>query len=138
MIILDTGVLLAAADADDHHDAAVEFIETNSSNRLVLISTVATETAWMIEDRLDPATEAAFVASIGAEDFTFTELTTNDWQRSAELIATYADLGLGLVDASVVAVAERLNITTVATLNHRDFRIVRPAHCEAFELVPTP
>jgi len=64
------------------------------------------------------------------------ELTTADWQRVAELIKTYADLGLDLIDASLVAVAERLHLTAIATLNHRDFRVVRPAHAEAFELLP--
>jgi predicted nucleic acid-binding protein len=137
VIILDTGVLLAAADADDHHHGdAVAFFDTHPGERLVLTTTVATETAWMIEDRLDPATEAAFVSSIAAGDFAVEDMNRDDWRRSAELIATYADLGLGLVDASVVAVAERLAITTVATLNHRDFHVVRPAHCDAFELIP--
>lgn len=52
MIILDTGVLLAAADADDrHHDDAVAFFADHAGERLVLAATVATETAWMIEDR---------------------------------------------------------------------------------------
>lgn len=53
-----------------------------------------------------------------------------------ELIDTYHDLGLGLVDASVVAVAERLGITQIATLDHRHFRVVRPRHIDAFELLP--
>ena len=46
------------------------------------------------------------------------------------------DLGLGFVDASIIAVAERFTVTTVATLNRRDFAVVRPAHRDAFELVP--
>lgn len=53
-----------------------------------------------------------------------------------ELIETDADMGLGLVDASVVAIAEGLRITTVATLNRRDFTVVRPGHGEALELIP--
>lgn len=40
------------------------------------------------------------------------------------------------MDARIVAIAERLNVTTIATMNHRDFTVVRPAHCEAFELIP--
>lgn len=56
-----------------------------------------------------------------------------DW---FELVETYADLDLGFVDASVVAVAERLGVDTVATINHRDFRVVRPRHLDAFTLVP--
>jgi hypothetical protein len=33
-------------------------------------------------------------------------------------------------------VAENHQIATIATLNDRDFRVVRPQHCEAFELIP--
>jgi hypothetical protein len=43
---------------------------------------------------------------------------------------------LDLIDASLVAVAERLRLTTLATLNRRDFTVVRPRHAEAFELLP--
>jgi predicted nucleic acid-binding protein len=63
-------------------------------------------------------------------------LAEPDWERAGELIETYADLGLGLVDASIVAVAEHHGITTLATLNRRDFTVVRPRHADAFELIP--
>ncbi|MGH9150060.1 MAG: hypothetical protein ACRD0F_06945 [Acidimicrobiales bacterium] len=49
------------------------------------------------------------------------------------LIERYAGLDLGLVDAAVVAVAERLGITTLASIDRRDLLVVRPAH---FELIP--
>ena len=48
----------------------------------------------------------------------------------------YADLELGTVDASIVAVAERLEIEVIATLNRRDFAVVQPSHVAAFDLVP--
>jgi hypothetical protein len=54
----------------------------------------------------------------------------------AELVEIYGDFPLGTTDASVIAVAERLNITEVATLDHRHFAAVRPAHCDAFSLLP--
>ena len=50
-------------------------------------------------------------------------LAAEDTDRMAELVDTYADLRLGGVDASVVAVAERLNVATVATLNRRDSQL---------------
>jgi predicted nucleic acid-binding protein len=56
--------------------------------------------------------------------------------RMAELVRRYADFPLGAADASVIAVAERLKTTRIATLDHRHFRAVRPAHCDAFELLP--
>lgn len=59
-----------------------------------------------------------------------------DWDRIAELVDTYADLHLGGVDASLVAVAERLVATDVATLDRRHFSVVRPRHVQAFNLLP--
>jgi uncharacterized protein len=59
-----------------------------------------------------------------------------DWLRIAELIATYRDLPLGTVDASVVAAAERLGIAEVATLDRRHFGVVRPRHVESLTLLP--
>ncbi len=80
---------------------------------------MAVEAAWLVGARLGPATEAALVASIAADDFTLTDLTVTDWGRCASLIERYADLDLGVVDASVVAVAERLGITTLASIDRR-------------------
>lgn len=54
----------------------------------------------------------------------------------ADLVETYADLPLGAADASVIAVAERLGVHQVATLDHRHFTVVRPRHVAALELLP--
>jgi predicted nucleic acid-binding protein len=48
----------------------------------------------------------------------------------------YEDLGLGTVDASVIAVAERVGATIIATLDRRHFSVVRRSHVFAFELAP--
>ena len=136
-LVVDTGVLYAAADTrDGDHDACSELLETHSPGELLVPATVITESAWLIADRLGDPAEQAFIASIAAGEVTAEPLITSDWARIAELLATYDDLHLGLVDASVIGLAERLNIITIATLNHRDFRVVRPQHIEVFELVP--
>ena len=54
----------------------------------------------------------------------------------AGLVDTYADFPLGTTDASVIAVAERLGVTDVATLDHRHFDAVRPRHADSFILLP--
>jgi len=64
------------------------------------------------------------------------ELTVADLTRAAELGAAYPNLDLGLVDASVIALTERLNETKVATLDRRDFSVVRPRHCDTLRLLP--
>ncbi|WP_287526541.1 hypothetical protein [Okeania sp. SIO2C2] len=40
------------------------------------------------------------------------------------------------VDASVMAIAERLEITKFLTLERRDFQLFRPKHCQFFEIMP--
>lgn len=64
------------------------------------------------------------------------DLSITDWERVRKLVVGYADLRLGGTDASLIAIAERLGIMRVATLNHRHFRTVRPKHCDVFELLP--
>ena len=137
MIVVDTGVLLAVADgADADHDRCDQLLAGRPGRELLVPATVIVESSWLIEDRLGPTAEAAFLRSFPAGELTRVDLAGAEWERAVELIETYADLGLGLVDASVVAVAERFGITTVATLNRRDFTVVRPRHADAFELVP--
>jgi predicted nucleic acid-binding protein len=60
----------------------------------------------------------------------------SDWPRIAELADQYEDLALGIVNASVIALAERRQLDTIATLDHRHFATVKPRHIDAFMLVP--
>jgi predicted nucleic acid-binding protein len=59
-----------------------------------------------------------------------------DLHRMAELMDAYTDLPLGTVDAAVIATAERLGVTKIATLDRRHFIVVRPTHVASFELLP--
>ncbi|WP_322754774.1 hypothetical protein [Frankia sp. Cas3] len=54
----------------------------------------------------------------------------------AESVRRYADFPLGVVDAAVITLAERLGVRQVAMLDRRHFSVVRPRHIEAFTLVP--
>lgn len=60
----------------------------------------------------------------------------SDYTRMAELVDTYGDLPLGTTDASAVAIAERLKLAEVATLDRRHFTVVRPAHVDTLTLLP--
>jgi len=85
VIVVDTGVLHAAADRRDvDHDASVALLDGHPSDELAVPATVVTETALIIRSRLDDATEQAFVASVAAGDFTVVDLTEVDYQRCAE------------------------------------------------------
>lgn len=79
---------------------------------------------------------ALFLTRLPQSKFTLECPNTSDLLRAADILKSYADSRIDFVDACVVAIAERLNITQILTLDHRDFSIVRPHHCVTFELLP--
>lgn len=136
MIVVDTGPLYAAADtSDSHHQACVAVFEETSEQLVVPVSVII-ETCFLIERHLGPLAEAAFITSLRPSGLIVESLSETDLERMASLITTYADLPLGAVDASVIAVAERLGVATVLTIDRRHFSVVRPRHIEAFTLLP--
>lgn len=97
---------------------------------------VITEAAYFLRDRIGPAAERAFATSLRAGELLAGPVERADWDRIADLLDQYADLDLGIVDASVVAVCERLGQADLATLDRRAFAVVRPRHRSALNLLP--
>ncbi|CAN5130459.1 hypothetical protein BH23ACT9_BH23ACT9_39770 [soil metagenome] len=132
---MDTGPLYAYVDADDrHHTTSLELLETHPGP-LIVPTLVITEVAYLLASRLGPEPEVRFLADLAAGEFIVEPVAAGDWMRIAELVARYHHLPLGTVDASVVAAAERLGVDEIATLDHRHFTVVRPAHTAALILL---
>lgn len=135
-MIVDAGPLYAYVDADDaHHGPCLELLETHPGP-LIIPTLVITEVAYLIGTRLGWQAEVRFLGDLASGNFVIEPLDANDLMRIAELVAAYRDLPLGTADASVIAAAERLNITEIATVDRRHFSVVRPSHTPAFALVP--
>jgi len=90
----------------------------------------------MLETKVGTFAEAAFLEAVGNRSFELVNLSPADALRAAELVTRYDDLPLGTTDASVIALAERLGVDEIATLDRRHFRVVRPKHIQAFTLLP--
>jgi len=136
VLLVDAGPLYAAAATRDrNHERCVELLST-AQRPLLVPALVVTEVAYLLGDRIGPHAEVAFARSLERGEILVEPVLDSDWPRIAALTDQFADLPLGLVDASVVALAERRELTTIATLDHRHFATVRPLHVDAFELVP--
>ena len=132
--VVDTGPLLAAADpSDPNHDRCAAVLAQDDL-RLVLPALVIGETCYFLEKLFWPAIEVAFLRSLAEYDIRAP--LADDWRRIAELVEKYADFPLGTVDASVVALAERMETDTVITLDRRHFAAVQPRHCRELRLLP--
>lgn len=94
------------------------------------------ELGYALTSRLYPAQEAEFLRDVAQGPWALEPSIGSDLIRAADLVEQYADFPLGTVDALIVAMAERLGVTTIFTLDRRHFGAVKPAHCERFEIVP--
>ena len=135
-LICDTGPLLAALDAADPDHERCARLLTDADEDLVVPALVLAELDYWCARRLSPDAWLIFLDDLLAGVYRVEPPTVPDLSRCRDLQERYADLKLGVVDASVVALAERLAETKVATLDHRHFGTVRPAHVEALELRP--
>ena len=136
MILLDTNVLVAAArTADTTHHSAARLLKSLDEPRLVP-PTVVAEVCYLLSEWGGPDAEVRFLRDFRPGGLRLAELTDTDVVRMADLAERYADLRLGGTDASLVAIAERLGIERIATFDRRHFTVVRPAHIDAFVLLP--
>lgn len=137
MLIVDTGPIYAAAATRDRHHAVCTALLRRASRPLLVPALVVTEVAYLLVDRIGADAEVAFAKSISSGELLVEPVSPRDWERILELVARYRDMALGIVDASIVALAERLDTATIATLDKRHFSAIRPKHVEMFNLVPT-
>jgi len=133
-VIFDTGIVFAALDSSDaHHVSASRLID--SAARIVVPAPTLVELDWLGGSRGVPCTDAV-LSGVSEGSIQVIDLTDQDYARVRQLCGVYADLRLGFVDASVVAIAERLGEDTIATTDRRHFSVVRPRHVASFTLVP--
>lgn len=126
-MILDTGVIYASIDRqDDWHLTSAELL-TTAPGPLRIPYLVITEVCYLLGTRLGPLAEADFLIALASQEFELVPLTTSDFARAAELTRKYSDLPLGAVDASVIAVAERLGDRDIATTDRLHFYAVPEA-----------
>jgi predicted nucleic acid-binding protein len=132
--IVDTGPLYAAVDEDDQRHERCRDLLYRHDFRVVVPALVVAETTYFVGLRLGPHAEAAFLT--GLEGVDIEAPASEDWPRIGELAEQYADFPLGGTDASIVALAERLETDVVITLDRRHFGAIRPRHCETLRLLP--
>jgi uncharacterized protein len=124
------------ADQDDAwHDRVRKFLDTTPVQLIVPV-TVLPEVCYLIATHLGASAEAQFVRSVQQAELRLEFVKKEDLARTLEIMEKYVDSELGFVDASLVAVAERLRIREILTTDRRHFSLVRPRHCAGFVLKP--
>lgn len=136
MIVVDTSAIVAYMNsADDCHEVVAGWLD-DLDDDLATTPLIVAEVDHLVGARGGRSALKALRADLAAGAYLI------DWWPSAigatvKVAELYADTGLGLADASLVALAERLGTTDIATLDERHFRVVRPlTGGKAFRLMP--
>lgn len=133
-LLLDTGIVYALADRDDAwHERAAALVAARP-DALLLPEVAVAEVTYLLHRRLGAEIEREFARSLERGEIDLESLELTDRRRIPEILSLHPEIGF--VDAAIVAVAERLNLSEIATTDRRHFARVRPVHREAFELVP--
>ena len=136
MIILDTSGLLCLLDSGEkEHARAVEAVE-DDAGPLVTIDLVLAETDYLLLKRLGRRAERAFVAQLISGAIQRESITSDDLVRALTISKRFEDQDLGLTDATVMALTERLETRKVLTLDRRHFGPFRDRRGRALELLP--
>ncbi len=134
-LICDTSALLDYLwpGADDHHAyrEALDLACTRYVPALVL-----TELDYFLGREREVM--HGFLRELERQAFTLAPVDGDLLRRARAVDHRYATLGLGLVDASIVALAERLGITRIATRDVRHFDAVKLRDGRRFDLVVRP
>jgi len=137
VILVDAGPLLALLDPrDPAHSRVVPIFGRGGPDVLLAVSLALAEVAYFLLRRVGTRAEASLLRAIATGQIQVVDPIPADYGRAADLVEKYADFPLGTVDALIAAMAERMEITTLFTLDRRHFGAIQPAHCERFTLVP--
>ncbi len=135
-LILDTGPLLAALDAaDPDHERCADLI-SDAGEELIVPGLVLTELDYWCHLRLGNRAWLTFLEDLLAGSYTLEAPTIADLERCRQIQRQYEDQPIGVVDASVLALVERMNEDKLATLDLRHFSVMRPVHRAALSLLP--
>jgi len=134
-VILDTSALYSLINRKDiNHKKIKDFFLNNGEIDYILPSTLLTEICYLIRTKLSPHLEVKFLEEIN-KSFYLEILKNEDILRIIEILKKYDTLNIGYVDASIVAIAERLKINKILTLDRKHFKVVVPRGFDCFDIL---
>ena len=134
-MIVDTSVLLAAFVADQRmHEACAEVLA--QGRPLVVSPLVLAELDYLTAQIAGVDAELALLAELCSGAYELAPFGIDDLRRAREIVERYRDLPLGLTDASLIVLADRYDIDTIATLDERHFRVVRSLSGRPLRILP--
>lgn len=136
MIVVDTGGLYAALDAnEDLHGRAVAALVSANPPRL-LSPFVLAELDHLIGTRIGHQAQLALLDEVTRGAYQLEPFSSEDLSLARRVMERYADLQVGVADASVVVIANRHRTLDLLCTDQRHFRALRAVDGKPFILHP--
>jgi predicted nucleic acid-binding protein len=135
LILLDTSGVLAALDSAQraHTEAAAAL--SDAAPPLLLSPLVLAELDYLLAARVGQAARTSLLAEVDRGAYQLQTFSVSDLRAALAVIRRYADLGVSLADASIVALADRHGVREVLTFDERHFRVLTTGG-RPFRLLP--
>lgn len=136
MILVDTSGLLAALFPDQRlHDPCARIL-LEREGPFVMSPFVLAELDYLVEKLAGVRVELQLLSEVAREAYRLAAFNASDVDEARAVIEQYADLGIGLADASIVVLSRRYGVVDLLTLDERHFRVLRGPNGVAFRLLP--
>ena len=136
MILLDTSGLLSALDESQRHHQECAALLAEASPPLLLSPFVLAELDYLLMRHMGRRAQTALLEEIARGAYQLEPFGAADIARAKQVVEQYADLEIGLADASIVVLAERHAVAEVLTLDERHFRAMRIGRRKRFTILP--
>jgi uncharacterized protein len=133
-LLADTSGIIALLDRDDQfHTAAVKAIR---GQNILIPTTILPEVDYLTTKYLGEPAARAFLNDLATGHYQYLQVELQDIEQALQVMAQYQGVPLGLVDSSIIALADRYQISRILTLDRRHFSLIKPQRLEYLELLP--
>ena len=133
-VLADTSGILTLLDvANVEYNAFYKVVE---AHEIIVPQAILAEVDYLGTKYVGAHIVRGFLEDLLAGDYTYMVSDETDLRRAVEIMNQYPDVPLGIVDSSVMALAERHQIRQILTLDRKHFSLVKPRGLEFFELLP--
>ncbi|MFD4428335.1 type II toxin-antitoxin system VapC family toxin [Nocardia sp. NPDC058497] len=133
-LIVDANVLVAVMNRKDKRHAEMKAFLSSRTDEFIVTPYIVAEVTYLLQKYAGAQAEIQFMETVRNGVFG-EEFEPGDAARIVELMKQFASFPLGAADASLIAVAERLQVRDIATADHH-FRAVRTAGLDYINVVP--
>ncbi len=136
MILIDTSGLLAALFPDQNHHEACARALLEAEPPRILSPFVLAELDYLILKHAGIEAELALIGEVERGVYEIPDVRPSEWRDIEIMLERYADLRIGLADASLIIFGDRYRTNEVLTLDQRHFRAMRPVTFANFRILP--